>query len=388
MTEKNNAALMGLGRSGGRNPAVELCRFLFSLEIMLWHGRKLAPKGTELILCGKHGYIGVEFFFFITGWLIAAKAARDEWKKMENEGGCLLSDTKQFLFGKLRTILPFAVFAYICAYICLFLRNDLSVKTLIIKMLKALWEMCFLYISGVVMQTSVVGGIWYVSAMLVAGTVVYIFRRKFQGWFSFFIAPLAYILISGWLFRNYSNLNVIIVEYAIVAPGLLRAFGEISLGCFLYEISGRLHRVNLTLLGRACVTFATVMGILFVFYSTTIGFDGIKRIEYVMAPVLAVSVMLLFSEQGLFFLHRFQALDRVLLLLGKLSLPIYLNHLWIRPIIQSRSWPYGRATAVFMACTFVVGAVCLWTVSLWGRFWKARGTSIKRWFIKEEDTKI
>lgn len=296
-------------------------------------------------------------------------------------------DTRRFFLGKLKAVLPVAVFAYICSYIRFLVIDDLSVKMLIIKMLKSLWEMSFLYISGVVMQSSVIGGIWYVSAMLMAGTLVYILQRKLGDWFSFIIAPLAYILISGWLFRNYSNLNIIIIEYAIVAPGLLRAFGEISLGCFLYKMSGRLRRLNLTLLGRACVTLATAMCLLFVFYSTTFGIDSIKRIEYIMAPALAMSVMLLFSEQGLFFLRRFPALDRVLLFLGKLSLPIYLNHLWIRAAIQPMGWSYRRAMAVFVGCVFAVSLIALWMISLWGRFWKAHGTIVKCWFIKSENNK-
>lgn len=81
MTREGPSAPAGSGRPGGRNSPVELCRFLFCLATMLWHGRKLAPKGTERSLCGTHGYIGVEFFFFVTGWLIAAGAAKDEWNK-------------------------------------------------------------------------------------------------------------------------------------------------------------------------------------------------------------------------------------------------------------------------------------------------------------------
>lgn len=385
MTQKNGSALTGMRRAGGRNSAVELCRFLFCLEIMLWHSRKLAPEGTELILCGKHGYIGVEFFFFVTGWLIAARATRDEWNKMENKkGGGVLSDTKNFFLGKIRAILPFTVFAYTFSYIRFIVIKGLNTKELIVSMLKALWEMCLLQISGVIMGSSIVSGIWYVSAMLIAGTVVYILRRKFRGWFSFVIAPLAYILISGWMFQNYSNLNLNINKFAIVPLGLPRAFIELSLGCFLYEMSDRLHRIDLTLLGRACVTFVTGAGILFVFYSTTIGFDGIKRIEYIMAPVLAMSVMLLFSEQGLFFLHRSQMLDRVLLFLGRLSLPIYLNHICIRQVIQTRGWHYWQALAAVIACTFVVSIVCLWSLFLWGLFWKAYGARVKRCFIKEK----
>lgn len=87
-----NSRLMPLQRkSGGRNSAVELCRFLFCLEIMFWHGRALAPKGTSFILCGKHGYIGVEFFFFVTGWLVAAKAARDAKMGKNVSGGGVLA---------------------------------------------------------------------------------------------------------------------------------------------------------------------------------------------------------------------------------------------------------------------------------------------------------
>lgn len=379
--------MITIQKSNGRNPVVELFRFIFCMEILLWHGRKLVSKGTKFILCGKHGYIGVEFFFFVTGWLIAAKAIKDEHMKEcgDGDGGGYVRDSINFFISKITAILPAVVFTYICSYIRLAIIENLSIKAFLIKMLKALWEMCFLYISGVVMQSSIVGGIWYVSAMLIAGTIVYILRRKLRDWFSYFIAPLLYILISGWLFRNYSNLNVIIEEYAIVAPGLLRALGEISLGCFLYEISSRLRRMNLTIFSRFLVTFITAMCLLFVLYSTTFGIGSIKRIEYVMAPIIAVMVMLLFSEQGLSFLHCSQTAYRTCIFLGKLSLPIYLNHLWIRAIIVQYNLPYPYAIALLTGCTFFISFVCLWTTSLWQRFWKSYGKNVKRLFVKENE---
>lgn len=56
-----------------RNPVIEFARFIFSIMIIFWHGRSLFGGGNPSF-CGKTGYIGVEFFFLVTGYLIAAKA--------------------------------------------------------------------------------------------------------------------------------------------------------------------------------------------------------------------------------------------------------------------------------------------------------------------------
>ena len=56
-----------------RNGAIDLLKFLFSLMIVIYHGRLFANAENPLFRAGK---IGVEFFFIVSGYLMAAKAEK------------------------------------------------------------------------------------------------------------------------------------------------------------------------------------------------------------------------------------------------------------------------------------------------------------------------
>ena len=56
-----------------KNAAIDLLKFLFAMMILLFHGGKNLPGQVSLF---PNGRIGVEFFFLVSGYLMAASAAR------------------------------------------------------------------------------------------------------------------------------------------------------------------------------------------------------------------------------------------------------------------------------------------------------------------------
>ena len=51
-----------------KNGELELLRFLFAIMILFYHTRKICPIDSGIF---KHGYFGVEFFFILSGALMA-----------------------------------------------------------------------------------------------------------------------------------------------------------------------------------------------------------------------------------------------------------------------------------------------------------------------------
>ena len=83
-----------------RNGTIDFWRFIFAAGIVMYHARPLF--GRDLFVCG---YIGVEFFFIVSGCLLMKKA--DERRmQAENAGGSLDIYGENLLCAL--SLLPFA----------------------------------------------------------------------------------------------------------------------------------------------------------------------------------------------------------------------------------------------------------------------------------------
>ena len=86
-----------------RNYVLDAMRFLFSFMILIHH--------SYLITDGKFryapsGYIGVEFFFIVTGYYMMVHIER-RWREQQTEAMDLGGETRTFALKKLTKIWPY-----------------------------------------------------------------------------------------------------------------------------------------------------------------------------------------------------------------------------------------------------------------------------------------
>ena len=83
-------------RRSQRIGELEFLRFVFAIEIILWHTNVLLDTRIST-----GGYRGVEFFYIITGYFLAYSLSyrrqNEERKLMSSE---LASETKDYIFKK------------------------------------------------------------------------------------------------------------------------------------------------------------------------------------------------------------------------------------------------------------------------------------------------
>ena len=105
-----------------RNGKIEWMRFVFSILIVLFHinleiwGGK-QTFGDYFSLSGR-GRIGVEFFFVVSGYLMAATAFRNQKK-----AGSLGKETVQFMTKKIYGIWPWHLVAFTLLFIAVCVRT-------------------------------------------------------------------------------------------------------------------------------------------------------------------------------------------------------------------------------------------------------------------------
>ena len=56
-------------KNSERNGTIDFFKFIFFVMIMIYHGRILEPDRDNWIFCD--GFIGVEFFFMVSGYMMA-----------------------------------------------------------------------------------------------------------------------------------------------------------------------------------------------------------------------------------------------------------------------------------------------------------------------------
>ena len=300
-------------RTKGRAGGVDFLKFAFSVMIALHHFNLNYNDGVGLPF--ESGYILVEFFFMVSGYLLAAKAARN---REEN----VWTANLQMLKGKVLHIFPYIALAVLTS--CLV--NELGAYTaasMSRRVLYALPDIFGLQMLGAPMFAAT-GVAWYISAMFAVSFLIYPILCRKRELFSRYIGPASAVLILGWLDYMTASLNDPGEWMQFAYKGLLRGYADMALGCAAYEIKlyvdrnkglSRLYTGALELGGFALIAaYATLHG-------TSDYWD------YYVVPPLMISIGIAFSERSLTG-RIFRG--RVFNALGIFSLSIYLNHFYVK----------------------------------------------------------
>ena len=140
-----------------RNGNIEILRFIFCMLIILVH----FPQEVRYSF-GASGYLGVEFFFMISGLFLGRKLKKDkELHQKEPISDTLTSSWKYFL-SRIKSIYPF-YFAAV-GFFCI-LNIILKYTKLLNSILYCISDLLFLQIFSFP-SISYTGTVWFLAALL------------------------------------------------------------------------------------------------------------------------------------------------------------------------------------------------------------------------------
>ena len=324
------------------NGIIGFWKFAFCLLIMIYHGNIFQVE-DETILFSK-GSIGVEFFFLVSGFLLAKSALN----KKENDKELLGKETIRFIFKKIKAFFPYILVCFIGGLIVKSIYSDMTIKDYILS----IWDISFIRMAGFRM-TVVNGAAWYISAMLLAMLILYPLLRKYKKNFVYLGAPIIVIFLAGILNHNYFSLRVPDQWLGYFYKGFIRAFMELSLGCILYLICEKVKNINFTKLGKLSITLIEFVGFLIPFVISQF-IENATTYDFIVLAIMSISIIFAFSEKTLEF--KFFN-NKIVYYLEKLSLPIYLSHTFIRTIINESSltinFNYYEKISIFVVITVI-----------------------------------
>ena len=332
-----------------KNGKIELMRFVFCIIVMLFHiSERTIGESYEIfskVTFFGNGYFGVEFFFVLSGCLMAASAY-----KKQSQVSPLGKDTFGFMKGKLLAILPWHIIVFIIAFVYTAVSKFDTLNNLFVRVLNVIPNFLLIQRSGLYGK-DVLGVEWYISDMLIAMIILYPLCRRYYERFTRIAAPVTAVLVVGYLMKTTGSINGSTAWSVIVSKTLLRAIAELCAGAFVFEVSRNIKKLNFTRLDKVLLTAFE-----FVSYAAVIGFTTLNISDkYAGTFIIFVCTGICLSFSGITYGSKFFN-NRMFVFLGSLSLPLYLCHSVTRRIVAPM---YGEYSFLFVTVVFMVSSFAM-----------------------------
>ncbi len=346
-----------------KNGKIELLRFVFCMAVLIFHCEKYVMGEPSLkdgihisLFC--HGSMGVEFFFIVSGLLMARTAYK---RQQVTEKLNLATESLNFMKRKIMTVFPMHAIAFVFAFIAYAASQHFGWTQIVMKAVESIPSFFLIQMSGINL-CSPNHITWYISCMLIAMALLYPLCVKYYEMFTKYIAPFLAIMILGYCVATTGRLTGVMVWTGIVYKSLLRAIGEIALGACGFELVRQLEEC----VTRTSQKILIAIGEVIVFIGVMAYMIGTfpSEMEIIETIAIFVLVVLAFSGKGL---GSSQFNNRLCYALGKLSLPLYLVQLVPIYIVGEfeTDWSNQRKIVAVIISTVMLAGIVMIINMLW-----------------------
>lgn len=350
-----------------RNRTIDVMRLLFSIIIVLFHSKSFLSEFRPF----SGGFLAVEFYFLVSGFLMAQSSLKYEGNNIGNE-------TKEFIMKKAGSVFPEMAVAWVIGFIITeWNREYINIGLLAKDFLIGLLDMTFLRSSGL-RGIGINSVVWYLSAVILSMMILFPLLIKNRNVFMNILAPLIAIFLLGYLCKTYGTINSPSKWTGLFYKGFLRGMAEIALGCVCWEKSQSIKRVEFTSLGKYILTGIEIGCYIFSIYwmwgHTT------SKMDFIILALLAIAITISFSEKSFtydWFLSEKYAFC------GKLSLYIYLGHgYWASNLIKIFPEMTEKQFLVTYIFLVIVTVLVIHIISKWIRWqFHHKEEGVLKWFV-------
>lgn len=296
---------------------IELICFCAAICVMNLHSSSLS--GCPVIAPG--GYIGVEFFFLLSGFLMAAHMHKKE--SVADVRSSLSMETCRYLYRRIASFWPDLVVACGIGIIVFWIGHDLR-ATLHMACNTLMGDVFLLQMTALV-PCGVDAPVWYLSSLILASAFLYPLLRRY-GYSPIWI--ILALMLLGYMFKS----DEVTPDWGSAGAhhwmgwtlkGNLRALAELAIGASLFPLSRYMEgHLRPVMRGAHLITFLK--------WSCY----GLALIQCIHPKVYAEPLVLLALSCGILLSFSNLCIDRYcyqatwIMRLGRFSLPLYLSHFY------------------------------------------------------------
>lgn len=356
-----------------RSNELDFWKFIFSIIIVILHSEYLPVEVEQGYFHG--GSIFVEFFFIVSGYLMAMSA--EKRKDYQN----LAKETATFLRRKIAAFYPYLIFGFIFSLLAKSAYQHHEFLHVVKSMCKGIAELLLLKATGMT-GPLLDSPMWYISAMILSMAILYPLILKHGDFFKRIVCPLIAFFGLGYLYHKYSHFRSPEVWDGMFEKGMIRGFAEVALGVYCYEIGKLIAHVKFTKFSKvlfALIEYGNLIAI--IVYSNT---ESCWDMDVPSVLLLAISIIIICGNHSV--TADFWNNLKIAPYLGKFSLMIYINHIywvWILDVLELKM-SYNKMLLVYIAGS-TVSAIACWVITDKIRaLCKKNSSNIKRLFIEAE----
>lgn len=351
-----------------RNGELDFLKLIFSIIIVSFHSGNFIQSENGYF---KGGSIAVDFFFIVSGAMMARNAAQKAYE--ENLG----IDTFEFMKKKILRFMPNIYVAWAIAFVVKHW-HCISWKQVMKDFFSSIWELLFLTNTGTVGYLSN-GATWYISAMILIMLLLWPLIRKYKENFFYIIAPLMILFLLGYSYQNFPSLKRPMKWQGLCLRSMIRGTMEICMGCLSFRMAEFMKKTSFTNVAKTllfAISWLGYGGVIWYSYSHT----GSKA-DWILLMILWLSVTITCSEKSIvmpLFSHKLFSW------FGSFSFSLYLGHgFWAKEM--RNLFPQmgeGRMLILYVILAVVTGLFIQYTSLGLRKFWKVKGEAVKRIFIE------
>ena len=315
-----------------KNRAIEFYRFVFAIVICMHHIRGTVTSSGRFSNFFGAGYLAVDLFFMVSGYLLAAHYDnhREEDAALEPGGAAI-----RYAADRWKRLFAFHTYAWLFAgAVQIYVWKSITWKS---AFSDGFFEFFMLESLGMGSNGRVNGPGWYCSALIICSFLIYYLLSKDKKSYLHFVVPVSCALIFSYFFNKYGHLNRWTQNPLLVCDGLFRGFAEMGIGCICYDAVSKIKRGGVHVTKHEGLLWGTGEIILFCLILFTMWMPSGYKIgqdvplEFICIPLMAAFIIIVFSEKSCVF----KLMDNAVCgYLGKISLHIYLNHIVIERSIS------------------------------------------------------
>jgi len=241
----------------------------------------------------------------------------DRYKETEQfKNNTIGQNTFVFLWKKIKVFYIFLLITVAITIAFTLIKTNYDFSSAAMEMLNSISSLFLAQMSGLRMTTSVV---WYLSAMIIAMLILYPIYLKWNDTAKKVLMPLIGIFTLGMLYISAGSITMTNENVGIFKGGMLRALGEIALGCVCYDLAMFIRKLPLTTIGKISVLIIEIICIL----AIMLYINGRYYVDAVSILFLIAIFTTIVYSNSTYNLKN----NRIISFLGRLSLPLFISQL-------------------------------------------------------------